>query len=185
MTHAAAIPTDVVACRFVLPLRRADIRLGITVETDGQAVRRVRLDEADATEADGANLPDGLSEDAERLLRRLETWLRAWERGEELPSLPPLSAEATPFRRAVWEEVSTVPRGTAVSYADLARRVARRLNRPAASPRAVGTALGRNPFLLFVPCHRVISASGSLGGYSAGQRIKRALLLTENAEFSH
>jgi methylated-DNA-[protein]-cysteine S-methyltransferase len=95
----------------------------------------------------------------------------------------PLRMDGTRFQRLVWEELRRIPFGATLSYADLARRI----GRPGAS-RAVGSANGRNPIALVVPCHRVIAADGTLGGYGGdgwGGRderlaIKRDLLLRED-----
>jgi methylated-DNA-[protein]-cysteine S-methyltransferase len=83
----------------------------------------------------------------------------------------PLAPAGTAFQRAVWAELSRVGCGETRSYAE----VARRLGRPAAV-RAVGAANGRNPIALFIPCHRIVGADGSLTGYAYGLDRKRALL---------
>jgi methylated-DNA-[protein]-cysteine S-methyltransferase len=87
-----------------------------------------------------------------------------------------LDPQGTPFQRRVWQELQKIPRGQAISYKDLAARV----GNPKAS-RAVGQANGRNPIPLIIPCHRVIAADGSLGGYSSGLDRKRWLLKHEGA----
>lgn len=85
----------------------------------------------------------------------------------------------TPFQRSVLEAVQRVPKGSYVTY----RQLAESIGRPKAS-RAVGQALGRNPIPIMIPCHRVIAADGSLGGYSGagGLDTKRALLEFEGAD---
>jgi len=82
-----------------------------------------------------------------------------------------LDPQGTPFQRRVWQELQKIPRGQAISYKELAARV----GNPKAS-RAVGQANGRNPIPLIIPCHRVIAADGTLGGYSSGLDRKRWLL---------
>lgn len=84
--------------------------------------------------------------------------------------------QGTAFQMAVWEELADIPFGASISYRELASRV----GRPKAV-RAVGGANGRNPIPIVVPCHRVIGASGELGGYSGGVAMKRALLEFEGA----
>ena len=86
----------------------------------------------------------------------------------------PLHLVGTPFQRKVWSGLLEIPYGRAISYAELAERV----NSPKAF-RAVGAANGRNPVPIIVPCHRVINADGSLGGYSCGLDYKRRLLELE------
>lgn len=80
----------------------------------------------------------------------------------------------TPFQRAVWQALLAIPFGRQGVYGELARQ----LGRPHAV-RAVGSAVGRNPVSIIVPCHRVIGANGSLTGYAGGLDRKRALLALE------
>jgi len=82
----------------------------------------------------------------------------------------------TPFQLQVWHELQEIPYGTTISYGELARRA----GHPRAA-RATGSANARNPIPIVIPCHRVIAADGSLGGYSAGVEIKAALLRLEGA----
>ena len=86
----------------------------------------------------------------------------------------PLDLRGTPFQRAVWDALLEIPYGESRSYADVARAV----GRPKAQ-RAVGSANSANPVSLIVPCHRVIAADGSLGGYGGGQELKARLLAME------
>jgi O-6-methylguanine DNA methyltransferase len=78
----------------------------------------------------------------------------------------------TPFQRRVLEETRKVPRGQVSTYAEIARRI----GNPKAV-RAVGQALRRNPVPIVVPCHRVISSDGSLGGYGGEMSSKRKVQL--------
>jgi AraC family transcriptional regulator, regulatory protein of adaptative response / methylated-DNA-[protein]-cysteine methyltransferase len=87
----------------------------------------------------------------------------------------PTDVAATVFQRRVWEALRSIPPGTTRTYAD----VARRLGRPGAA-RAVGRACATNPTALVVPCHRVIRADGSPGGYRWGLHRKKLLLAREN-----
>jgi methylated-DNA-[protein]-cysteine S-methyltransferase len=87
-----------------------------------------------------------------------------------------LDPRGTPFQLRVWQELRRIPWGQTISYGELARRV----GKPKAS-RAVGQANAVNPIPLIVPCHRVIAADGSLGGYSSGLDRKRWLLRHEGA----
>lgn len=82
------------------------------------------------------------------------------------------------FEIDVWRACREIPYGETGSYKSLAER----LGRPGAA-RAVGTAMGRNPFPIVVPCHRVVKSDGSLGGYSGrgGVSFKRRLLDMERA----
>lgn len=86
--------------------------------------------------------------------------------------------EVLPFHRRVFDVARTIPVGRTSTYGELATR----LGDPG-SARAVGEALGRNPFPVVVPCHRVLAASGKLGGFSAhgGAETKRRMLTIEGA----
>src|SRR5207245_8475160 len=85
----------------------------------------------------------------------------------------------SPFHRRVYEAARAIPAGATLSYGD----VATRLGAPGAA-RAVGQALGRNPFAIVVPCHRVLAAGGKVGGFSAngGITAKLRLLSIEGAQ---
>lgn len=83
----------------------------------------------------------------------------------------PIEAEGTEFQRAVWDAIREIPAGRTASYQEIARTV----GRPAAV-RAVGTATGRNPVSIVVPCHRVIRSDGTLGGYGGGLHRKEWFL---------
>ena len=88
----------------------------------------------------------------------------------------PLAPSGTPFRLRVWQAMQAIPYGQTRSYGDLARALD-------SAPRAVGGACGANPIPLVIPCHRVVSAGGALGGFSggAGCDTKRQLLALERA----
>jgi methylated-DNA-[protein]-cysteine S-methyltransferase len=93
--------------------------------------------------------------------------------------LPVAPRGGTPFQRRVWDALRSIPAGGTVTYGQLARRV----DRPSAA-RAVGSAVARNPIAIVVPCHRVVGADGSLGGYAGGLAAKRYLLAIEGAAFA-
>lgn len=84
----------------------------------------------------------------------------------------PLAPQGTAFQRQVWEALCRIPPGETRSYAEIAREIGCR------AARAVGRANGANPIPILIPCHRVVAADGSLGGYSGGDGIatKRYLL---------
>jgi len=87
---------------------------------------------------------------------------------------PRAAAWGTEFQREVWESLTTIPYGETKTYGEIARQ----LNHPHAI-RAVGGAVGRNPWSVMVPCHRVIGAKGSLTGYAGGLERKVELLRIE------
>src|SRR5262245_41019691 len=83
------------------------------------------------------------------------------------------------FHRKVYEAARSVPPGATLSYGEIAKRIG-----SPGSARAVGQALGRNPFAIIVPCHRVLAANGKLGGFSAegGVNTKQRMLAIEGAK---
>jgi methylated-DNA-[protein]-cysteine S-methyltransferase len=91
-----------------------------------------------------------------------------------------LDLHGTPLQQAVWRALIEIPYGTTTSYGELAARIDESLYRSDVEPyqraRAVGSANGRNPVAIIVPCHRVIGADGSLTGYGGGLQRKQALL---------
>jgi methylated-DNA-[protein]-cysteine S-methyltransferase len=87
-----------------------------------------------------------------------------------------LDPKGTAFQLRVWQELRKIPYGETVSYWELGRRLGN-----SKASRAVGQANARNPIPLIIPCHRVIAADGSLGGYSSGLDRKRWLLEHEQA----
>ena len=74
-----------------------------------------------------------------------------------------IAPQGTSFQRAVWDAIREVPAGDTASYQDIAQAI----GKPAAY-RAVGTATGRNPVGIAVPCHRIVRSDGGLGGYGGG-----------------
>jgi methylated-DNA-[protein]-cysteine S-methyltransferase len=85
-----------------------------------------------------------------------------------------LDPDGTTFQQRVWNQLLQVPFGTTKSYRDIALELGSILN-----TRAVGTANGRNPIAIIVPCHRIIGSDGKLVGYAGGLERKRWLLLHE------
>ena len=88
----------------------------------------------------------------------------------------PLDLRGTAFQKRVWSQVLNIPYGTTSTYRDIAEGIGQ-----PGSARAVGSANAANPLPLFVPCHRVIGADGSLRGYGGGIEIKAALIRLERA----
>ena len=109
-------------------------------------------------------------------------WLDAYFRGEKPDFTPPLSVETTPFRRAVWELLLTIPYGQTMTYGEIAAEIARRRGLSGMSAQAVGGAVGRNPISLIIPCHRVVGTGGSLTGYAGGIEKKVKLLELEHTD---
>ena len=97
-------------------------------------------------------------------------WLDAYFAGER-PGVAdvPLAPRGTAFQRRVWDALLAIPYGETRTYGELAAELG-------SSPRAIGTAVGKNPISVIVPCHRILGAGGSLTGYAGGLERKRALL---------
>ena len=113
---------------------------------------------------------------AHKILNITALQLREYFAGQRKNFDVPLDLDwGSSFQRRVWKELSRIPFGQTASYKDIAKRI----NNPKAV-RAVGSANGRNPFSIIVPCHRVIAADGSMGGYGGGLPAKRVLLTLEN-----
>ena len=108
------------------------------------------------------------------LTRQLASQMEEYFQGNRKVFNIPYSLHGTPFQERVWQALCRIPYGQTRSYRDIAEEI----GQPKAY-RAVGMANHRNPMMLVVPCHRVIGADGSLGGYAGGLELKRFLLSLE------
>lgn len=109
---------------------------------------------------------------SEQLTLQLQDYLAGRRRRFEIP----LNLKGTPFQHKVWGTLTRVPFGQLITYGELACRVG--------SPkgaRAVGGAVGSNPLPIIIPCHRVVTTGGGLGGFGSGLDWKRRLLAVEGA----
>lgn len=104
------------------------------------------------------------------------TMLRPWVQAALGGEAAPLYLIGAPFQIKVWEALLRIPSGQVTTYSEIAGAV----GLPKAV-RAVGTAVGRNPISLLIPCHRALRKSGGLGGYHWGLPVKRAILAWEAA----
>ena len=86
-----------------------------------------------------------------------------------------ISPNGTNFQKLVWNELLKIHHGTTKSYSQIAMEI----GKPNVQ-RAVGSACNKNPIMIIIPCHRVISKSGNLGGFAYGISVKRKLLELEN-----
>lgn len=108
----------------------------------------------------------------------LQQWLQIYCAGEQPDFVPDTAAIGTDFQHRVWQLLRQIPYGETVTYGEIARELARGSRRPVAA-QAVGSAVGRNPLSLVVPCHRVLGAGGKLTGYAGGLLVKEKLLCHE------
>ena len=139
--------------------------IGILLIRAAEAITEIRL-----VESRGADAPSVLTE-------RAAAQLLAYFDGRCETFDLPLSPRGTPFQRRVWDALREIPYGTQQSYGEVAARIGCR------SARAIGQAVGRNPLLIVVPCHRVLAANARLGGFSSGIENKKTLLLLEKISF--
>ena len=95
-------------------------------------------------------------------------------RGKRKSFSIPVILNGTEFQQKVWKQLQSIPYGETISYQELAEKIGDKKK-----ARAVGAANGKNPIPIIVPCHRVISKDGSLGGFGGGVPIKRYLLEME------
>jgi len=87
----------------------------------------------------------------------------------------PLDLRGTPFQESVWQKLKEIPYGETRTYSEVAKEI----GKPNAV-RAVASAIGKNPVLIVIPCHRVIGKNGNLSGFREGISMKKKLLQLEN-----
>lgn len=108
---------------------------------------------------------------APSILSKAETQLKEYFEGKRQKFDLPLEMQGSEFQKRVWRELLNIPYGQTCSYRDIAKRIHNEK-----AMRAVGSANGKNPLTIIVPCHRVIAANNSLGGYTGGLDKKTILL---------
>ncbi|MFN8389978.1 MAG: methylated-DNA--[protein]-cysteine S-methyltransferase [Bdellovibrionota bacterium] len=145
----------------------------LTLTTDGESLTECTFARATAAKS------DPLPSSSAKLLRLAQKKLHRYFAGDRsaLDDIP-LAPAGTEFQREVWKQLRRIPFGATRSYGEIAAR----LGNPGAT-RAVGTACGKNPLVLFVPCHRVLAGGQKLGGFSAGLERKKFLLRLEGVEW--
>lgn len=129
-------------------------------------------------------MPKGIIEGVDMLaLKEGKKWLDAYFAGKRpiLDGLP-LAPIGNEFRQCVWDILKEIPYGELMTYGDIAKEVAKRMNKEKMSAQAVGGAVGHNPISIMIPCHRVIGAKGNLTGYAGGIEKKIKLLTHEGID---
>lgn len=111
-------------------------------------------------------------------------WLDIYFSGKEPDFTPPIMMKTTPFRKAVWEVMLTIPYGKTMTYGEIANKIAEKKGIAKMSAQAVGGAVGHNSISLIIPCHRVVGTNGSLTGYAGGIDKKVQLLKLEKTDMS-
>lgn len=138
--------------------------LGLLIlKSDGQAVTEICFSDHDSLDTDACDL-----------LIECKNQLDDYFSGKSLEFNLPLNPEGTVFQKKVWAELMTIPNGQTITYQQLAMR----LGDPKLV-RAVGSANGRNPLAIVIPCHRVIGTGNKLTGYAGGLPRKQWLLAHE------
>ncbi len=135
----------------------------LLVKSNGQAITEVSFSEKDIPEQNECEVLAACRQ-------QLEDYFSGKRKTFDLP----LSPEGTPFQQKVWAELQKIAYGETITYMDLAVR----LGDPKCI-RAAGTANGRNPIAIIIPCHRVIGAGNKLTGYAGGLWRKKLLLELE------
>ena len=112
------------------------------------------------------------------VLKKTKHWLEAYFKGDNpSPDILPLADRGTDFQQKVWSVLRDIPVGESRTYSQIGKVIL------CQSAQAVGTAVGKNPWLILVPCHRVLPSSGHIGKYAAGEDAKRFLLRLEDIRF--
>jgi methylated-DNA-[protein]-cysteine S-methyltransferase len=107
--------------------------------------------------------------------------LREYFSGKRFDFQSSILLKGTPFQKQVWQACKKIPYGKTLSYGQLSQKI---FGNGKGRARAVGQALGANPIPIIVPCHRVLTSKGGLGGFSAGLDWKRYLLNLESSKYS-
>lgn len=133
-----------------------------------------------------ANIKEPLQkEDNLDIFIQTKNWLDRYFQGEK-PNISALSLvpRGSKFRQTVWQCLLEIPYGKVITYGELAKTVAKKLNKKTMSAQAIGGAVGHNPISIIIPCHRVVGSNKSLTGYAGGIEKKTKLLELEGIEVS-
>ena len=154
---------------------------GITIASDGKAITGLWFD----GQKDFADTLDKDFEEKELpVFKQTDQWLNIYFSGNAPGFTPSLKMKTTPFRKAVWEIMLTIPFGQTMTYGMIADRIAKQKGLSRMSAQAVGGAVGHNAISLIIPCHRVVGTNGSLTGYAGGLDRKVKLLSLERVDMS-
>lgn len=152
---------------------------GITISSNGNEITGLWFD---GQKYFGSTLPGVCETKKLPVFEETKKWLDLYFSGKAPDFTPPLKMETTPFRRAVWEIMLTIPYGQTMTYGEIAKRMAEQMGLERMSAQAVGGAVGHNAISLMIPCHRVVGTNGSLTGYAGGIEKKMKLLTMEHAD---
>ncbi|MBQ6213661.1 MAG: methylated-DNA--[protein]-cysteine S-methyltransferase [Ruminococcus sp.] len=152
---------------------------GITLASDGEALTGLWFD---GQKYFPNKLVDESTEAELPIFTQTCNWLDIYFSGKEPSFTPLISRRTTPFRKAVYDILLTIPYGQTITYGGVARILAERQGVERMSAQAVGGAVGHNPIGIIIPCHRVVGTDGRLTGYAGGLDKKIALLKLEEYE---
>lgn len=154
---------------------------GITLASDGKSLTGLWFD---GQKHFADTLSDENSEAELTIFEQTIKWLDIYFSGKAPDFTPPLKMRTTPFSKAVWEILLTIPYGETMTYGEIAGRITKQKGIERMSAQAVGGTVGRNPISIIIPCHRVVGTNGSLTGYAGGIDKKIRLLTLEKADLS-
>ena len=159
----------------ILYLERIDSPIGrIEITSDGTSVTSVSM------EHDGTLPHDGVDTMTTPVLAEAVRQLREYFAGERTEFDIPVDPKGTAFQKAVWAQIAAIEWGDVRSYGEIGHAI----DRPHAG-RAIGQAVGANPVPLLIGCHRVLSSTGHITGYSGGNGIPTKVWLLDHEEIAH
>lgn len=119
------------------------------------------------------HIPSDALQGTHPVLEITKVWLSQYFSGETPNFMPPFKLNGSAFQLRVWKALLQIPYGETITYGELAKRLGCK------SAQAVGSAVGKNPIPILIPCHRVMGAGSKLTGYAGGLEKKEALLKLE------
>lgn len=149
----------------------------MTMASDGESLTGLWFDDQKHF---GTTLDTNAKESQLPVFVETESWLDVYFNGKEPDFMPEIKLSGTDFQLQVWELLRAIPYGKVATYKDISIILAKKRGIEKMSARAVGTAVGRNPISIIVPCHRVVGINNKLTGYAGGIDRKEYLLKTEN-----
>lgn len=152
----------------------------ILLTSDGKYLTGLRF----ISDADASKIHPNLTQEDIDVFNMTSKWLDIYFGGKQPNFTPKYRLDnLSPFAQLVTTEMLSIPYGKTITYGEIAKRVAAKLNTKKMSAQAVGGAAHRNPICIIVPCHRVIGTNNKLTGYGGGLDKKITLLNLEGHNF--
>lgn len=114
---------------------------------------------------------------------KVKSYLDCYFKGERPEFSGKIEFHSTPFRKQVYEILSSIPYGTTLTYGEIAKKLIMTNKLKDMSAQAVGSAVGHNPVCIIIPCHRVLGKDGALTGFAGGLEAKKKLLSLEGIKY--